>query len=72
MHSIGSELSGFLFLLIVQIIFIILFCIFVRYDDALLPDNADATIEQKALIEEQRRFSYPRKYTVSGWYATWY
>lgn len=61
MHSIGAELSGFLFLLIVQITFIVLFCIFVRYDDALLPDDAAATKAEKELVAERRRISYPRK-----------
>lgn len=66
MHTAGSEVSGFICVLIVQVTFIVIYGIFVRYDDALLPDPVNATAEVIAAIERERMVSYPRKYSSSS------
>lgn len=61
MHSLGSQVSGFIGILILQVIFIIVFGIFVRYDDGLLP--RDNVVEvQSSERENEQTASYPRKY----------
>lgn len=62
MHTPGSKISGFICVLIVQVIFIVVYGIFVRYDDALLPDTIDANADNLAPIESKRAVSYPRKF----------
>lgn len=62
MHTPGAEVSGFICVLIVQVTFIVIYGIFVRYDDALLPDNVDANADYLAGVERERRVSYPRKF----------
>lgn len=61
MHTPGAEISGFICVLLIQITFIIVYGIYVRYDDALLPDTIDATADELATIERKRAVSYPRK-----------
>lgn len=65
MQSTGSEVSGFIGILIVQVTILILFGIFVRYDLEMLPTDAkndNFTSEELAAIEQQHRVSYPRKW----------
>lgn len=62
MHTSGAEVSGFICVLIVQVTFIVVYGIFVRYDDALLPDTIDASGDELAAIERARAISYPRKW----------
>lgn len=63
MHTPGAEVSGFICVLIVQVTFIVVYGIFVRYDDALLPDtDDDPTGDNLAAIERARAISYPRKW----------
>lgn len=61
MHTPGAEVSGFICVLIIQVTFIVVYGIFVRYDDALLPDSVDASAYDLAAIERERAYSYPRK-----------
>lgn len=65
MHTPGAEVSGFICVLIIQMTFIVLFGIFVRYDDALLPDTVDANADVLEAIERERGVSYPRKCSAS-------
>lgn len=62
MHTPGAEVSGFICVLIIQVIFIVVYGIFVRYDDALLPDSVDASGYDLAAIERARAYSYPRTF----------
>lgn len=58
MNTIGSKLGGFILLLLFQLIFIVVYGIFVRYDDRLLP-------KAKGAIEPPRTghvASYARKF----------
>lgn len=64
MMAVGTEMSGFIGIFIIQITILILFGIFVRYDDEMLPiDSKAANISADKLlaIEQNHRASYPRK-----------
>lgn len=64
MHTMGSEVNGFIGILIVQITILILFGIFVRYDNEMLPidsKNGSLSAEDFMAIEQSHRASYPRK-----------
>lgn len=64
MHTVGAELSGFIGVLIVQVTILIIYAIFVRYDNEMLPTDAkndNFTAKELTAIEEQHRVSYPRK-----------
>lgn len=64
MHTMGSEVNGFIGILIVQITILILFGIFVRYDNEMLPidlKNGSLFAEDFMAIEQSHRASYPRK-----------
>lgn len=60
MHSPGAGLSGYASLLAVQIIFLILYAVFVRYDDSLLPKDKEKIAEEE-IFEKKHVPSYPRK-----------
>lgn len=62
MIALGTEVSGFIGVLIIQFIFMIIYAIFVRYDFALLPDATNATKAEQISISAERKLSYPRKY----------
>lgn len=62
MNTPGAEVSGFITILLVQLAFLVVFGIFVRYDTGLLPTDPFASPSQIQSIEEQHRVSYPRKY----------
>lgn len=63
MHTPGAGLSGFALLLTVQIIFLIVYAVFVRYDDSLLPKNKEVIGEgEDELFEKKHVPSYPRKF----------
>lgn len=63
MHSIASQIGGFVTVLILQVTFIVVFGIFVRYDDGLLPanNNNNQSFGSNGL-ENQHTASYPRTY----------
>lgn len=52
MHTPGSGSAGLVFLLIVQVAFIIIFGLATNYDDSILPKNQTAGAEQKELIQK--------------------
>lgn len=61
MHTPGSGSFGLVFILIVQIVFIIVFGFATNYDENLLPKNQTSGIEQKELIQK-----YPSKIEILG------
>lgn len=63
MHAPGAGISGYALLLTVQIIFLIVYAVFVRYDDNLLPKNKEVIGEiEEELFEKKHVPSYPRKF----------
>lgn len=63
MHTPGAGISGFVLLLTVQIIFLIVYAVFVRYDDSLLPKYKEFVGEgEEELFEKKHVPSYPRKF----------
>lgn len=68
MQTIGSEVSGFIGILIVQIFILILYGIFVRYDYEMLPvdtNNENITNDEIMEIERNHKVSYARKWIPS-------
>lgn len=65
MHTPGAQVSGFICVLIIQLTFIVVYGIFVRYDDALLPHDIDIRADDLAAIERKQAVSYPRKFTFA-------
>lgn len=63
MDKVKPSQSGFIVIIVVQIIIFILFGIFTRYDDSLLPKDEQfvAEVEELAPGETKRVPSYPRK-----------
>lgn len=61
MHTPGSEMGGFIGIFIIQVTFLIIYGIFVRYDYEMLPIDSNATIEELSSIQQQHKVSYPRK-----------
>lgn len=61
MHTPGAEASGFIGILLIQITFLIIYGIFVRYDYEMLPLNANASQDEISAIEQQHKVSYPRE-----------
>ncbi len=61
MHTPGAGISGYALLLTVQIIFLIVYAVFVRYDDSLLPKNVDDGDGEEDSFEKKHVPSYPRK-----------
>lgn len=64
MHSGYSKLSGFVSLFIVQIIFLVVYWVLVRYDVEALPkDNAQQQPETEGNgLKEEHVSKYPREY----------
>lgn len=64
MHTPGAGTSGYALLLTVQIIFLIVYAVFVRYDDRLLPKNKDFVGDEneEELLEKKHVPSYPRRF----------
>lgn len=63
MHTPGAGLSGYALLLTVQIIFLIVYAVFVRYDDRLLPKNKDFIDDVEEEVAERKHVpSYARKF----------
>lgn len=62
MHSPGSSVSGYVLLLLVQIVFIIVFGFFTDYSKDLLPKNATVSAAMEEAHEEQPLPKYPREY----------
>lgn len=58
MHSPGAKVSGYVVLMIVQIIFLVLFWLFVRYEKELLPPAIDA---EDAGSAKEHVSKYPRE-----------
>jgi len=58
MHTPGAGTSGYALLLAVQIIFLIVYGVFVRYDDSLLPKDKEAIGEEES-VEIKHVPSYP-------------
>lgn len=63
MHSSVTKQTGFVALLIVQIIFLALYWWFVRYDKSALPIDKQSEGDNVAAEEEPSK--YPRKYHSS-------
>lgn len=65
MHTPGTGISGYALLLAVQIIFLIVYALFVRYDDNLLPKDKEIigedVIGEEETLEKKHVPSYPRK-----------
>ncbi|XP_021705382.1 ammonium transporter Rh type A isoform X2 [Aedes aegypti] len=59
MHSPGSSVSGYVLLLLVQIVFIIVFGFFTDYSKDLLPKNATVSAAMEEAHEEQPLPKYP-------------
>lgn len=63
MHTPGAGISGYALMLLVQIIFLIVYAVYVRYEDKLLPTSKDSisvNVEEE-LFEKKHVPSYPRK-----------
>lgn len=60
MHTPGAGISGYALLLTVQIIFLIVYAVFVRYDDSLLPKYKDVHEDiEEEFVEKKHVPSYP-------------
>lgn len=65
MHTPGAGISGYALLLTVQIIFLIVYAVFVRYDDSLLPKYKDEHEDiEEEFVEKKHVPSYPRKFVI--------
>lgn len=63
MHSGYSKLSGFISLFIVQIIFLVLYWVYVRYDEEALPPKDDVLQGTEGNgLKEEHVSKYPREY----------
>lgn len=60
MKNIGSQLGGYSFLLLIQFTFIVVYGIFVRYDDKLLPQQR-TNVTELEVVKMEHVPSYPRK-----------
>lgn len=58
MHTPASKVSGYIVLMIVQIIFLVLYWVFVRYEKALLPAPLNA---EDAGSANEHVSKYPRE-----------
>lgn len=58
MHTPGGKVSGYIVLMIVQIIFLVLFWLFVRYEKAVLPTPIEAEDAGSAMEHVSK---YPRE-----------
>ena len=58
MHTPASKVSGYVVLIIVQIDFLVLFWLFVRYDKSALPSRIDA---EDAGSANEHVSKYPRE-----------
>lgn len=61
MHTLGSKLGGYICLLVIQATFIVVYGIFVRYEDRLLPGHKDSPENEPHRTGHVS--SYARKYT---------
>lgn len=65
MNTVGSKLGGYILLLLIQATFIVVYGIFVRYDDRLLPVYKNSTA---LLINEVPKMDplnkYPCEYPI--------
>lgn len=66
MHTPGSSISGYIFIFLIQIIFLIVFAFVTRYGDGLLPEDPESMEEEKI-----HRMSYPRDYKIFNFYVIW-
>lgn len=67
MHTMGSEVSGFIGIMTIQVTILILYGIFVRYDYEMLPidsKNENITNDELLAIERNQKASYPRKLKI--------
>lgn len=62
MHSSVGKQTGFMSLMVVQIIFLALYWWFVRYDKSALPIDKHPEGEMEAETHEEEPSKYPRKY----------
>lgn len=62
MHTPVAAYSGFIGIFLIQVTFLLVYGIFVRYDFEMLPTDGNATAEQLSSIERQHKVSYPRKF----------
>lgn len=61
--EIAPQVSGFIGIFLIEITILILYGIFVRYDDEMLPTDSNTSNETLAKIEQEHKANYPRKYT---------
>lgn len=59
MNTVGSKLGGYILLLLIQATFVVVYGIFVRYEDRLLPSYKNAT--EYGMPKMEHVASYPRK-----------
>lgn len=59
MNTVGSKLGGYILLLIIQATFVVIYGIFVRYEDRLLPTYRNATENGEPKVEHASK--YPRE-----------
>lgn len=62
------QVSGFIGIFLIQITIIILYGIFVRYGDEMLPSDAkkeNLTSAQRFVIDQKQGAKYPRKYWMN-------
>lgn len=63
MHTPGSSVSGYVLLLLVQVVFIVVFGFFTDYSKELLPKNATVAAEMEGVAVEKSLSKYPRELT---------
>lgn len=56
--------SGFIFIFIIQIVFLFVYGAFVEYDTGLLPLDVNASVDSLQSIDEQHKANYPRKFSL--------
>lgn len=64
MNTLGVEVAGFVGIALIQLTFLVIFGIFVRYDTGMLPIDQTATPSELRDIAEQHRASYARKFCI--------
>lgn len=63
MNTVGSKLGGYILLMLFQLIFVVVYGIFVRYEDRLLPQSKDATATDAP--KSRHVASYAREYETT-------
>lgn len=67
MNTVGSKLGGYILLLLIQATFIVVYGIFVRYDDRLLPVYKNSTMLANDAPKIDPLSKYPCEYRRLTW-----